>query len=91
MEISCKKCGLVNDFNTKYLKSNNSIQAYCNGCERFIKNIPHSKNETLYFGKYKGLKLSEITDKPYLLWVERNIISISEGLKQNILNRISEL
>lgn len=64
--IVCKKCGLVNDFRTE-MKSNNNT-AWCNGCESFIKNIPYQSEVTIYVGKYKGKKLSEVEDFRYLEW-----------------------
>lgn len=38
-EINCKKCGCIADPIYKYIKSNNSIQARCEECGAFIKNV----------------------------------------------------
>ena len=39
-----------------------------NECESFIKNIPYQSEVTIYVGKYKGKKLSEVEDFRYLEW-----------------------
>jgi hypothetical protein len=52
------------------------LQLRCPNCNSFIKNLPHSKHDTLYFGKYKGKKIKEIAQKDpkYLQWlITRNI------------------
>ena len=38
-EVECKKCGCIVDAVYKYVKSNNSIQARCEECNAFIRNV----------------------------------------------------
>ncbi len=65
-DIVCRKCGSINDFRTE-MKTNQNT-AWCNGCDAFIKNIPYQSEVTIYVGKYKGQKLSEVEDFRYLEW-----------------------
>jgi hypothetical protein len=69
-DIICQNCGSINDYRT-VMKSNQNT-AWCNGCDKFIKNIPQGKPATLYFGKYKGRELSSMVsddELKYLEWV----------------------
>lgn len=85
-DIICTKCGSVNDYRTER-KANNDV-AYCNGCDAYIKNIPRSE-PTLYFGKYKDKKVSEIEDINYLRWVLKET-KPSAHLRTAIETRISQ-
>ena len=67
--VECQHCGLINDYNI-ILKSNQAT-AWCNGCDKFIKNVPY-KSPMLYFGKYKERLISSMVSKEeveYLQWV----------------------
>lgn len=69
-EIICQNCGSINDYRT-VMKSNQNT-AWCNGCDKFIKNISQGKPPMLYFGKYKGRLISTLNDEDeikYLKWV----------------------
>lgn len=69
-DIVCQNCGSINDYRT-VMKSNQNTD-WCNGCNKFIKNIPQGKPIVLYFGKYKGRELSSMNDEfeiKYLKWV----------------------
>jgi hypothetical protein len=57
-DIICKNCGYINDYRTE-LKANNNV-AYCNGCDKYIKNIPQNNMPMLHFGKYKGKLVTDI-------------------------------
>jgi hypothetical protein len=69
-DIICQHCGSINDYRT-IMKSNQDT-AWCNGCDKFIKNISQGKPPTIYFGKYNGREISSMvtTDEVnYLRWV----------------------
>jgi hypothetical protein len=89
-DIVCKNCGLINDYRVER-KANNDV-ATCNGCGKFIKNIPYSK-PALFFGKYAGKPIEnyENGEVSYLKWV-RNTPGIwdkqAERIKDAILKRI---
>jgi len=59
MDVICKNCGSINDYRTE-MKSNQQV-AYCNGCDKFIKNIPYQE-QRFYVGKYFKKLVSEVTD-----------------------------
>lgn len=46
------------------------LKVCCPSCQNFIKFLPHSEPK-LYFGKYKGMLISEVVrkDAPYLRWL----------------------
>jgi hypothetical protein len=71
MEISCKRCGLVNDYRKEV--SGVHIKAICNGCDTYIKFIPQGKPLLeMPFGKYKGRQISSLRSKEeldYLKWL----------------------
>lgn len=87
MDIVCNKCGLINDYHV-IEKANNKV-AYCNGCESYIKNIPHDVPK-LYVGKYKGIPISEIEDLNYLKWAV-GTLRLTSSVKMAVLSRISSL
>lgn len=66
--LICPRCQSSNY--TTELKANNLVATCENG--HFIKNLPYSE-PALYIGKYKGKKITEITDVDYLKWVLQNI------------------
>lgn len=69
-DIVCQSCGLINDY-AVHEKANNHC-AFCNGCGRFIKNIPY-KEPSFYVGKYKGRPINTIDDVSYLEWAQRTM------------------
>lgn len=86
-DIVCKKCGLVNEY--KVIDKNGQKTAWCNGCDAWIKNIPHAE-PMMYFGKYKGAKIFEVTDRQYLQWcLEKGLFK--GNIKDAVEKRISEL
>ncbi len=85
MDIVCAKCGSINDYHI-IRKSNNEV-AYCNGCQAYIKNIPHDKPK-LYVGKYKGIPIDEIEDIPYLKWA-LGTLQLTTNIKMAIQSRIT--
>jgi uncharacterized protein (DUF3820 family)/ribosomal protein L37E len=85
MEISCKKCGLVNSYHVQQRGPHRT--AYCDGCGAYIKHLPQEESEFIMpFGKYKGEPLSMMVSDDeikYLEWV-----SEQPWLKGNVKTRI---
>lgn len=68
-EVTCLNCGSINDYEI-ILKANQAT-AWCNGCGKFIKNVPY-KAPALYFGKFKGRDIASMLAKDeveYLQWL----------------------
>lgn len=87
-QVVCTNCGLVDDYSTE-LKANNLV-AHCNGCGKFITNIPYQV-PMFYFGKYKGIPIASIEDLSYLQWAIKNIEKLSAHVREAIEHRISSL
>jgi len=87
-DITCRKCGLVNDYKTE-MKSGQQT-AYCNGCGKYIKNIPYAEPK-MYVGKYSQTKISEITDLPYLEWALEKMDSLSVSQDKAVEEQIKKL
>lgn len=83
--LICPRCQTSNY--TTELKANNLVATCENG--HFIKNLPYSE-PALYFGKYKGKKLTEIEDVGYLKWVIANTRQ-SQYMRDAIQKRIDSL
>jgi hypothetical protein len=69
-DITCQRCGLVNDYTPR--NAGPHISAYCNGCGNYIKHLPQNNPvELMPFGKYKGRELKTLTSSEevrYLQW-----------------------
>lgn len=88
-KLFCKHCNKQVDFEI-IVKANNHV-AHCWECGHYIKNIPHSTAESVfYFGKYNGTKVSECQDLQYLEWVVKNV-KLKEKMKEDIYQRIQTL
>jgi uncharacterized protein (DUF3820 family) len=98
MELVCNSCGSIDDYHTKEQhytiktgERRTHLQAICNGCDSFIKNLPqlHKPQTFIPFGKYKGSHTFQITDADYLNW----LVSVVDNprLKIAIEIRIKEL
>lgn len=85
--ITCKKCGLIDDYRTELKNGQNT--AFCNGCGAYIKNIPYAKSK-FYFGKYKGELVSDVTDIEYLSWFLKNV-KCSPKMIEDIENQLYKL
>lgn len=76
MEIlRCRECGSV-DYIIKDQPPHKT--AYCTNCGSYIKNIKQ-EDLTIWFGKYKGMKVSEMNSpdqKSWLLWAFKNASSM---------------
>lgn len=88
MPVICNKCGSIDDYTTEQ-KANNLV-ATCNGCDSFIKNIPHDKPK-FYFGKYKDIPIADISDLQYLVWARDNMNKINNRTRNAINDRINDL
>ncbi len=85
--VICKRCGSVGDYHIE-IKSNNHC-AYCNSCGGYIKNIPHAEPK-MYFGKYSGIKIKDISDADYLKWV-LSLNKVSGHIEKAIQEKIHQL
>lgn len=91
-ELVCKKCGLCQSVAKANVTKKPLAQggyhsiAKCYDCNTFIKNLPHSKVEMLWFGKYKGKAISTVAreDRQYLKWL------LTTNLKQNLKTVIEQ-
>lgn len=85
-DITCIKCGLVNDCYT--YERGPHIGARCNGCDTFIKWIPQNNpNFIIPFGKFKGRELSSMKldhEVGYLQWL------LSTDIKLNLRKKIED-
>jgi hypothetical protein len=84
MDITCQRCGLVNDYAER--QSGPHTTAYCNGCGNYIKHLQKNEPIKLYFGKYKDRELSSMTsdeELKYLIW-----LSQAPGLKAKLKTAI---
>lgn len=90
-DIICQNCGSINDFHT-IMKSNQNT-AWCNGCDKFIKNISQGKPPVIHFGKYKGRLISTMVLKDeiqYLEWLNSQEWATSV-IKGQIANHFENL
>lgn len=93
--LFCKKCSKEVTFIIES-KANNNV-AYCTVCGCYIKNVPNSFldvktiNHFFPFGKYKGVKISECSDKDYLLWALNNMNKMNDNFLDAIFERLNEL
>lgn len=85
-DITCGKCGSVNDYRTENKAT--QVTAFCNKCGAYIKNIPQGE-PAFYVGKYKGKKVSEIEDMGYLKWALKEM-KMSANMRAAIEKRISD-
>ncbi len=87
-KLTCGHCGNVDE--PILAPAGKQIGAYCSKCNDWIKWIPQGKPK-IYFGKYKGIFVHEITDAPYLKWYLESVKKIPATLKKAIKDRISEI
>jgi hypothetical protein len=88
--ISCKTCGLVDDYSIKERGQHRT--AFCNGCGAYIKNISYQPPK-LYFGKFKDREIASLTNPnevSYLRWlvIQPNL---KDKLKQQISTHLNSL
>lgn len=89
-KVTCLRCGSVDDYHI--IEKSGQKTAYCNGCGKYIKNIPYSKKLCFYFGKYKGVNFTEFNTPQhmaYLQWVKSNP-DIWNDLKPNIQEAVNQ-
>jgi len=91
VQLICNHCQaeqdeLKADVRKTYLPNGGyHLSVYCHSCNKFIKNLPHSKPQILHFGKHKGKPIATIAleDESYLRWLSTQ--DIKESLKSAIL------
>jgi uncharacterized protein (DUF3820 family) len=86
-DVVCLNCGLVNEFRTEM--RNGQKCAWCTGCDKYIKNIAHSKAR-FYFGKYKGIEIAKCADLSYLEWF-LNETAPKANIKKAVIEQIDIL
>lgn len=88
--VICKKCYSINNYSVVEKNGNNICR--CNDCDTFLGCKPHSPGgaKKIYFGKYKGLLISEINDPGYLEWLIENA-NVKGSLLLAIENQLAEL
>lgn len=75
IKIPCNRCNKEIEPITEektFANGTKHIGATCPLCKRFIKWLPQEpNNDMLYFGKYKGKRMSEVVifDPDYLHWL----------------------
>lgn len=75
MKLDCYTCKMEIEPKTSFKIMRNGtehIEARCPKCNRFLKYLPQKKDTIVNFGKYKGLKLTEIIEKypDYAEWLK---------------------
>lgn len=86
--VTCTNCGLIDDFYV--IEKSNQKTAYCNGCSKYIKNIPYTEPR-FFVGKYKDVPIKQINDLSYLEWAYNNMKKMSENVRSSVKDRINEL
>lgn len=83
--ITCKRCGAVDNYRVEQKGPHQT--AICNACNKYIKHLPKDTEPRIYFGKYHGQLISEITDVEYLQWVWDNVplsVKLLDAIDQQI-------
>ncbi len=77
-------------------KANNNV-AFCTECGCYLKNVPNSfleietTDHVFPFGKYKGIKINDCTDKQYMIWAMNNLTTMSDNFLDALYNRLEQL
>jgi len=88
-DIICKKCGLINSVHV--VEKNGQKTVWCDGCGAYIKNLGYAEDK-FYFGKYKGIKVSDCVDKQYMEWfLNAPTIKKSEKMREALRKQIETL
>ena len=61
-DIACKKCGVVNDYRSVFVKGNLSHQTWCCSCDAFIDNLSYWTELELVYPEIKKVLFTK-TDK----------------------------
>lgn len=85
--LTCRKCSAVDCIDVQE-KSGHHI-AYCAACGAYIKHLP-TQEPKFYFGKYKGWKVADVEDAPYLSWALQNI-KLGATARQAVIERLNSL
>jgi len=86
-QVICRNCGSIDDYWTEF--KNGQQVATCNGCNKYIKNIPYQLPK-FYVGKYKGETISSNTDLNYLKWFLEKT-NPKANIKTAVEERINQL
>lgn len=89
MDIVCNNCGSINDYRTEKKANNNC--AFCNSCDRFIKNVPSDDKPKFHFGKYKDTFIEDCNDMQYLIWARDNLNNLKGRYRTALIDRINSL
>jgi len=87
-DFVCKNCG-NNTYFTE-LKNGQNV-ASCEKCNTFYKNLPNESEAVLYFGKYKGSIISQMSTKEeinYLNWLLTSEIKLSSKIKTAVQKKL---
>lgn len=87
--MMCERC--KKDVPPVYSQAGPHIKADCPICKRYIKFIPLTRKEdwVMPFGKYKGVKLAEVTDFEYLEWLLQKV-EMGKRMRTLIEERVNE-
>lgn len=90
LKIYCPDCKeMVEPIYNEVIFKNKTkhIEARCPDCNLFFQYIQQSNNDIIYFGKYKGQNIGDISlkDKQYLLWLLEQPFC-----KNNLKNKIKK-
>jgi hypothetical protein len=89
--VTCNNCGVIDDYNV--IEKSGQRTAYCNGCGKYIKNIPYATKICLYIGKYSGIDLNDFNTPEhinYLRWVKQTP-DLWKKLKPKVTDKINSL
>ncbi len=84
--IICKCCN-KSDFRLE--NSGPHMKAICNITNKYIKFVSYAE-PAFYFGKYKDIPISKITDLNWLEWAYNELI-MNDKTAQAVIDRIDEL
>ena len=88
-DVVCQRCGTENEYYTE--QGSIHVKAICNRCNRYIKFLPQDKPQIMMLPKYRGVPVSELTDKSYIEWCLSGDVKISHGLSNALRERWLQL
>ncbi|NKE69866.1 hypothetical protein [Candidatus Manganitrophus noduliformans] len=71
-ELTCSRCGAIfSELKAKLALSGPHVKASCPECGGYVKFISQGGDPMLWFGKYRGKKLTDVVanDRQYLEWL----------------------
>jgi len=90
-EVTCNRCGTVDDYRTEMKSGQNT--AWCNGCGKFIKNIPQENAAfVLPFGKFKGTLMSDMVTQEQISWLNWSLgADFNKNYKEKVNKHLNGL